>query len=139
MDSNDDKSISNKDVRQAVKILGRYKIEYGINIIVGCPEDSRRTIYENIKLLKELKPTRTIFLLYQPLPKTELGEKVMADKIFKIRYDRMFEHGPRYRIELPVVNTKYLSISALTRIMFCLRLRRIIEFFITGIQLKGIR
>ncbi len=132
-----DKNISNQQVRAAVKILDKYNIEYAVNIIIGCPEDSRRTIRQNIKFLRELKPTRTIILLYQPLPKTELGEKVMADKTFKINYARMFERRPWYRIKSPVVNTKYLSISALTRIMFWLRLRRIFEFLITGMQLKG--
>ncbi|MFH0918163.1 MAG: radical SAM protein [Candidatus Omnitrophota bacterium] len=134
-----DKNISNQDVREAVKILVRHRIEYAINMIVGCPEDSFRTICGNIKLLKELRPARTMFLLYQPLPKTELGQMVMADKTFKINYDRMFERGPRHRIELPVVNTRYLSITALTFFIFWLDLRHVMEFIITGLRLKGMR
>lgn len=67
------KGISIKQIKDAFGWMNKYKIRSIADFMIGLPfERTERDIFQNVKILYELKPTYAQFNILQPFPKTEI-------------------------------------------------------------------
>ncbi len=66
------KGISLSDIRKAAELLHKNKILFYGMAIIGLPGESRETIEETIKFIKEVDPFYTQFCFATPFPNTEI-------------------------------------------------------------------
>ncbi|MFA4983879.1 MAG: radical SAM protein [Candidatus Omnitrophota bacterium] len=126
------KTISAEAIANAIDRLKRNDIMYAINIIIGCPDETRESIKRVLTLLRKAKPVNTYFSFYQPLPKTELGEATR--EYIVVSEDKLTKPW-----NTPRISVKYIKISELKRLMLRIRIAKVLKFFISGIRLKGAR
>ncbi len=126
------KKITNRQIMRAVTMLRRNNIMYCISIMIGCPEDSRKSIKKSFKLAKDIKPVGTYFIFYKPLPETELFKSInTAINYAKNDYWRSWN--------IPKMTTKFLNKLELKMFVIQISILRFYNFFIQGVKLRKIR
>jgi len=131
------KKITDEQIMETVRILRENSILYRINIIIGCPGDTRQTIENSFRLVKKLKPVFITSSLYQPLEKTVLGEALLTSSHKRELYKRMLREGVNFKIGLPVSHAKFLRVPGLNQVLLKMRIEKVWSFLILGIELKG--
>ena len=111
------KQVSDAQIFEAAALLKSSGILYRINMIVGCPQDTRETVRDTVRFREKIKPAGVRYTLYQPLPKTELGS-VWSGKRFAQR------RGIANRWDVPQLAVRGMSKSCLAVLMLKLRVLR---------------
>ncbi len=70
------KNITSGEIRSKIKILQKFNILYYIYIVLGIPGESRDTVKRTVNLINEIKPTKTLIHIYDPIPHTELAKSI---------------------------------------------------------------
>ncbi len=123
------KNISGEQITQAITYLRDNGIAFNFSMMIGCPEDTQETIEKSIRLIKVAWPATFDVSFYQPLPKTELGSRVLQTMEVKgITLMKQLNH-PRMR-------TQSLSLGGLDRIMWRIRLFKFFRFIQLGLKTK---
>ncbi len=104
---------------------------YALNLIIGCPDETRESVKESLDFIKRADPINTYISFYQPLPKTELGERTKELVITKV--ENLTKPWNTVRISV-----RRLRRVELEMIMFNVRLHKIWKFMLTGLRLKGV-
>jgi anaerobic magnesium-protoporphyrin IX monomethyl ester cyclase len=81
------KRIPPSDVRDAVAELQGYGITVIGSFIIGNPEDTRESIYENFHYANAIDVDIPMFLILTPFPKTEIREELMKQGLITNRDD----------------------------------------------------
>lgn len=123
------KNISARDIERAVSNLRAGGIAFGFYMLIGCPQDNRETVRSSIGMAWKLDPLVSHFMFYQPLPKTELIEKVDEGMWIK---DREFEGY----WNIPRIKTLSLSAADLSNFMHLIRLMELCHFLKLGFKMK---
>ena len=120
------KDISQEAIMEAVPNLKDNGIAFMFSMILGCPQDTKKTIRAGIKLVKQLNPIVSYWNFYQPLPKTELASKIVwqRDKELKEFW------------QIPRIRTLSLNTKDLNRLMLDIRIMQVCQFLRWGIKLK---
>ncbi|UCD55370.1 MAG: B12-binding domain-containing radical SAM protein [Candidatus Omnitrophota bacterium] len=69
-----DRRVSNEIIKRAFDLLYKAGIRTSSYNIIGFPEDTRKKIFETIKLNRECKPGHINVFIFSPLPKTKLRD-----------------------------------------------------------------
>jgi anaerobic magnesium-protoporphyrin IX monomethyl ester cyclase len=133
------KKFTNQQIVNAVSILRKNKLMFRTNFIVGGPEDTKKTIQASLGLSRMLKPQIASYFLYQPLPKTTLGDKILSAQTPGSPQEYIAESSFSHRLGLttPLLVTKYLTAADLKKIMLKISVRRVFSWFLNGIKLRG--
>jgi len=126
------KKITDKQIMNAVKILERHNIKYCLSMIMGCPEDSKESVYNSFKLVKSIKSVASYFTFYKPLPKTALCDS----KNIALNYIQRDSGGIW---NTPKLTTRYLNKWDLQLLVIKLSFLRGCNFIKLGIELRGMR
>jgi len=93
------KNISIKQVKDAVELLKKAGLEVHVNMIIGYPWEDRKTAYDGIKFVKNLKPNQAQFSLIEPFIGTPIFDEALANN--------WFIHDPydydKYDMKTPIV------------------------------------
>jgi len=125
------KEMTKKEILNATRILRENNIMYSFNIMLGCPEETRDTLRETMAIIKLAKPLNSYFSFYQPLPKTELGERSKARIIISEEKIKKAWNTPRIALES-------MGVYELKNVMLGIRIHKVCKFFLAGIKLKGV-
>ena len=105
-----------EQARQALRITREAGIKRSIYILVGVPEDDRKTIIQDIEFAKELDPDILEIFYPYPFPGTPLYREAVELGLLKDG------EIPREAYGLPAMPTKHLSVEELADIRTeCLR------------------
>jgi biotin synthase-like enzyme len=125
------KSIVHSQIISSARYIRDNNFLFSFSIMIGCPDETRQTIKNSRKLVKEIKPYKTAYNFYQPLPRTELAEKAKGAVIGKDIKPLRFSNLPR-------LSAKALSIEGLNMIMWSIRIKEASRFLGQGLRLKGV-
>jgi radical SAM superfamily enzyme YgiQ (UPF0313 family) len=123
------KDISRDDIRKATSNLRDHGIAFGFLMMIGCPQDTRKTIKAGMDLIREMSPVRAYFCLFQALPKTELAKQV--DDSLWINDREFAQQGNILRLR-----TFHLTAGEILRITWRIRFSEIFRFFKMGWKMK---
>jgi len=123
------KNISQDQIIEATNYLREQGVAFNFSMMVGCPEDTKRTIEQGIKLVKKLQPATFDVSFYQPLPKTKLGSRVL--QTMQVR-----DIATVRQMDYPRIRTLSLSLVDLNKIMWKIRLVKFLRFLSFGFRLK---
>ncbi len=106
------KGITLNDIRRAAKLLHKNKILFYGMAILGLPGETRETINETIKFIKEVDPFYTQFTFATPFPNTEIFEYYKTNNLL------LTEDWEKYSplSPAPVIRTKELSADDLIKL-----------------------
>jgi anaerobic magnesium-protoporphyrin IX monomethyl ester cyclase len=68
------RSMSNEQIIEACKLLKRYRIRVGVDIIFGWPGEALQSAYETINLCREIRPDDINSNVLCPYPKTQIAD-----------------------------------------------------------------
>ncbi len=125
------KKITDEQIKRAVKILRKHSIICGINIIVGCPQDSRESINKSFKLIREINPIPAAFTFYNPLPETTLYNSLNLN----IDYT---QEGPWRIWNVPKLTTRSIGIWGIRLLALRIYFFRLFNFLAQGLRLRKI-
>jgi len=99
------KGITLDDIRRAAKILHKNKMLFYGMVIIGLPGETKETIKETLKFIKEIDPFYTQFCFATPFPNTEIY------KYYKERNLLLTEDWSKYTpiSNYPVIRTEELT------------------------------
>lgn len=105
------KGITLDDIRNAAKILHKNKMLFYGMAIIGLPGETKETIKETLKFIKEINPFYTQFCFATPFPNTEIY------KYYKERNLLLTEDWSKYTpiAPYPVIRTEELSADDLIK------------------------
>lgn len=83
------RKMTKKQILDSCKLLREHKIKYRIENMVGLPYETLENALETLKLNIKCKPTIGWCSLYQPYPKTKLGDKCIEEGLFDGDVDRI--------------------------------------------------
>lgn len=75
------KRISDERLREAAALFHEHRINFCTTNILGLPGETREQAYRTVELTWELDPTFTWCSVFQPYPRTELGDRVIEQKL----------------------------------------------------------
>ncbi|MFH0918162.1 MAG: radical SAM protein [Candidatus Omnitrophota bacterium] len=125
------KLMSNAHIESAVKLLRKNKIMYALNLIIGCPEETKESVKASLDFIKRADPINTYVSFYQPLPKTELGEK--TKKLVVTDVEKLTKPWNTVRISV-----KHMRRIELEMIMLNVRWHKVLKFMLAGLRLRGV-
>lgn len=70
------KNVSTPQIIKATGILKKTDILMRFNLILGGPEETIQTMEESFQIVNQLKPESFFFSIFQPLPKTQILQKI---------------------------------------------------------------
>ena len=123
------KNITGDHIARATSYLKDNGIAYNFSMMLGCPEDTKETIKKSIRLVEALRPATFDVSFYQPLPKTELGSRVLRTMEVK-------DIASMGQLNHPRIRTETLDIADLNRIMWKIRLMKFLRFLFFGLRAK---
>lgn len=123
------KNISTEQIIKATGYLRDFGIAYNFSLMIGCPEDTRETIARSMELVKQTRPSTFDVSFYQPLPKTELGLRVLQTMETK---EAALLKQPNH----PRMPTLSLTLGDLEMIMWRIRLIKLFRFLLLGLKTK---
>ncbi len=83
------RKMTKKQILDSCKLLREHKIKYRIENMVGLPYETLENALETLKLNIQCKPTIGWCSLYQPYPKTKLGDMCIKEGLFNGNVDRI--------------------------------------------------
>jgi radical SAM superfamily enzyme YgiQ (UPF0313 family) len=89
------RGISKEQLLKASKLMRKYNIKFITQNILGLPEETWETAMETLDLNIRCKPTYAYATLFQPFPKTELGEYAIKIGLFDGDYTKFTSHPYR--------------------------------------------
>lgn len=75
------KNITDTQLKEASAMFHTYKINFCTTNILGLPNETSEQAFRTMSFTWELNPTFTWCSVFQPYPRTELGEMVLAEKL----------------------------------------------------------
>lgn len=81
------KNLKDKDILNAGRLLKKYRIGFNTTNMIGLPNETLEHAVEGIMLNARIKPQVAWYSLFQPYPKTELGEYCLREGLVD-RLDR---------------------------------------------------
>lgn len=111
------KSITNRQIDQAVNNLKDNGIYYLFFMMIGSVEESRQTIKENTDFIKKYLPLEVRMPFCQPLPKTDYAVLTGESPEYQDDDLALLKGADKCRI-----GSKYLSKGELNRLMFSYRM-----------------
>ena len=75
------KNITDAQLKEAAALFHKYKINFCTTNILGLPNETQEQAYRTVTFTWELNPTFTWCSVFQPYPRTELGEMALAEKL----------------------------------------------------------
>ncbi len=72
------KTISNRQIRDAAGLFHRYDIPIRTTNMLGLPGETIETAFQTVEINQEIRTDYPSCSVYQPYPKTELGDKVIS-------------------------------------------------------------
>ncbi len=83
------KGLSTESIKQAFELCHKVGIETGAFIMLGNPGETKETLQQSIKLIREIKPHRISVYRTTPRPGTYLWDKTIEDGILNVEaYNR---------------------------------------------------
>ena len=141
------KSITDDDIKNAVKYLRKYKIEYIFLVLLGSYKESEASISKNLELLKAYDPLSCYIFIYCPTPGTELYDvtkKALLDSGISKKWDKNELPAPVLLLPLNSIIWRFRMLKLNLFLKHGFRLRRvhfildIIFVFINWMLLRGI-
>jgi len=80
---------SNETITNAAKVLRKHKLRFRIENMLGAPGESLSQVMETVRLNTECKPTFGWASLFQPYPRTQLGDKAIEAGLFDGDVDKI--------------------------------------------------
>jgi len=114
------KKASPQDARNAVSLCKKYSIKTYTLFIIGFPWDSRESVRNTIKFIKELDGDYIDINIAYPIPGTELFEIAKRENLFNEKN----MHG--YDYSKPIIKTRHLG----TKELVALRRRGLLSFYL---------
>ena len=74
--------MSNKQIISSTKLLGKYGIKTMLQNILGLPFTTLKNDFETLELNLKCQPDYAWASIFQPYPKTELGERCVKQKVY---------------------------------------------------------
>ena len=105
------KQIRYSETKEVVNELQGYGITVIGSFIIGNPGDTREIIYENFQKANDMNIDIPLFLILTPLPKTEIREELIKNKLITNSDD-----FAKYDLFHANVKTQYLTSRDLERI-----------------------
>ena len=68
------RDISNEEIIDIAHLLKKYRIDLHTHNMVGVPYETEKDILETVELNRRIKPETTVVSIFNPYPKTVLGE-----------------------------------------------------------------
>lgn len=96
------KPTTDKQIEEAIANLEKYDIHYLFLMMIGCPEESKETIRQNMRFIKRHKPIEVRMPFCQPHPKTDYSKlvgKVLDDtdkELVFLKGDDICRAGTQY-------------------------------------------
>jgi radical SAM superfamily enzyme YgiQ (UPF0313 family) len=109
---NINKGIKLEDIRQAAKWCRELKIMFYALVIIGLPGETKETVEETVKFIKEIDPFYTQICFAVPFPNTEMYD--IYDKKGLILTKDWSKYFPLS--EEPVIRTEALSAEELVKL-----------------------
>jgi len=81
------KNLKDEDLLRAGSLLRRYKISFDTTNMIGLPNETVEDAIYGLKLNARIKPDVAWYSIFQPYPKTELGEYCLSEGLVE-RLDR---------------------------------------------------
>lgn len=81
------KTVSNDDIWRAAVLFRTYRIPFRTTNMLGLPGETLDTALETVRLNQRIKTNYPSCSVYQPYPRTELGDKVIAAGLAGADYD----------------------------------------------------
>ncbi len=75
------KRITDAQLREAAALFHEHRINFCTTNILGLPGETREQAFRTVELTWELNPTFTWCSVFQPYPRTELGDRVIEQKL----------------------------------------------------------
>jgi radical SAM superfamily enzyme YgiQ (UPF0313 family) len=95
-----DRRVKAAQVREMIKLAGKYGIETGTFIMLGYPGESKEDIYLTARHLKESNPDLFLTTVAYPIKGTpfydEVEENITTDLPWEVRTDRDLDFSGRY-------------------------------------------
>ncbi len=82
------KAIKLEDVRRAFNLCHEFGINTAASIIIGVPTETQQDLQMTMDLLREIKPTVTWFNVFVGIPKSNLYQYVLDNKLYEYIDDR---------------------------------------------------
>ena len=76
------RKMSNKQIISSTKLLGKYGIKTMLQNILGLPFTTLKNDFETLELNLKCQPDYAWASIFQPYPKTELGERCVKQKVY---------------------------------------------------------
>ncbi|MBC8550571.1 MAG: B12-binding domain-containing radical SAM protein [Candidatus Brocadiales bacterium] len=63
---------TNENALKAAKILHDYKLSFSVNVIIGCPDETREMVFDSIEMCRQMNPDSISTHIYNPYHGTEM-------------------------------------------------------------------
>ncbi len=107
----DAKQMHHSETKDMINELQGYGITVIGSFIIGNPDDTRETVYENFHYANKIDVDIPLFLILTPFPKTEIRKELLNYELVTNKYDYS-----RYDLFHANVKTNYLTADDLEKI-----------------------
>ncbi len=100
-----------EDNIKAAKILRKYNINLVTFFMIGFPWETKKEMYETVKLIKKLNPGQVAFNIVTPEPGTELFRYAIAHKLIPkdLEWSSFFHQSPEMIINRKMSKEEFLE------------------------------
>jgi radical SAM superfamily enzyme YgiQ (UPF0313 family) len=144
------KHLLQEDIFNAVNNFKRHGIMTSLNIIYGCPQDTKETLMDSLHLIKKTRPTGVMFFPFAPYPETEIAKntvykdksphktflKYIANKPSQLTFLEFIENSDSiYRIptEIKKIVSRFRKKMFLKILLYCV-INKNIRFFLDAFR-----
>ncbi len=107
----DAKKIQHSETKDIINELQGYGITVIGSFIIGNPDDTRESVYENFYYANKIDVDIPLFLILTPFPKTEIREELLKCELITNKYDYS-----RYDLFHANVKTNHLTADDLEKL-----------------------
>lgn len=104
------KQTSIDKIRKAFEMSQKQKMRTIASVVLGMPGDTRESIKNTVKFVKELKPSYAIFSLATPYPGTRFYQQAFEKNLIKVR------DWSKYTLISPIIETMGCSLEELRKL-----------------------
>lgn len=108
------KGITSEQIRNAIRLLKKYKVPVKLNILIGCsPLETRETVKQTLREVKKLDVDQVMFNIVSPFPGTEYYKIVKENGWMKTG-----DYVPTDVQRESILNLPHLSAEEMERMLF---------------------
>lgn len=127
------KKITVEQIKKAIKLTNKMGIQSLAHIIFGLPGETKKTINNTIKLVKEIKPTFVQYYCAVPFPGTEFYEMAVKNSWI------ITKDWSKFEINNAIISTDLLSASELSMRRIYAYLKTYTSFYYIKSRLNDIK